>query len=53
MAVGNARSTVIDFHQNRESAYAQKVRFHNAVYLEPGQIARPSDRGWSAWAARS
>ena len=38
-AIGNARSTVVDFHQNRESVYAQRQRFLNGVYLEPGQDA--------------
>jgi len=35
-ATGNARSTVIDFHQDRESILSQKQRFLNRVYLEPG-----------------
>jgi hypothetical protein len=38
-ATGNARSTVIDFHQNRESSYAQKVRFQNGLFLDPGHTA--------------
>ena len=35
-ATGNSRSTVIDFHQDRESSYPQKARFTNKVYFEPG-----------------
>jgi hypothetical protein len=38
-ATGINRSTVIDFHQSRESRFAQPVRFEGKVYLEPGADA--------------
>ena len=34
-ATGNNRSTVINFHQERESTFAQRTRFLNRLYLEP------------------
>jgi hypothetical protein len=34
-ATGLDRSTIVDFHQSRESRYAQPVRFLHDVYLEP------------------
>jgi hypothetical protein len=38
-ATGNSKSTVINFHQNEESAYAQRARFLNRLYLEPGSAS--------------
>jgi hypothetical protein len=38
-AAGINRSTVIDFHQSRESRFAQPVRLESKVYVEPGTDA--------------